>query len=128
MKVKITKESRKWMTVYELDYAKDIVEQMNDPCENVNDYARAMGVLAAHDNVVEVIKAEASISGNCRINNAYGEGTGRLDVWIDATVKSWDAFYEIGFYLTDCWALSVETSEEIRRQMYIKEYKLVKTA
>lgn len=130
MKVNITKESGRWMTVDELPYAKQIVQDMKDDAWSAKEYAEmaARAVLSAprynNDGVREVLSASAEI---CRDNwieyDQFGEGCGRLGVWIVATVETWDGFLKVGCLLSDIWALGTdEARETLIGHSYIRYY------
>ena len=115
MKVKITSESKKWLTVAEHENAKQIIKEMREDEYGAADYIRS----AAHcwlcnsgavDYVVAVLKADAEISGNARIWNAYNNESGRLDVWLSGTVETSRGFLKIECYLTDVWGLGPKES------------------
>lgn len=115
MKVTLPKDYRKRFTLEQMDIARRISRDMKDdtstPAEYivyaVNDWLRAAH---KHDYCEEVLKATAQFEGNCRIYEAYGEGTDCMDIWIDATVRTGAGFLVIGAYLTDIWEISSETS------------------
>lgn len=114
MKVAITKESRKWMTVEELDYAKKIVRDMKDDDGTAGWYAdlAADAILNSGkyrdkgDSVKRIIEADAEI---CRDNaipyEQFGEGCGRLGVWLNFTAETYDGFLKVGCLLSDIWML-----------------------
>lgn len=132
MKVNITKESRKWMTVEELDYAKKIVKDMKDDGFTPMEYAKmaADSVLwhkrfGEHsDSVRRVLEASAEICRDYKIPvEQFGEGCGYLGVWIDATVETWSGFMKIGCLLSDIWALGTdEAARDLIDHSWIRYY------
>ena len=78
-------------------------------------------VACGHD--LEVLKASAEWSRNCRINDYYDVGTGNVDVWIEIVCYGVsDGFYRLGAYLSDMWLVGEDNRSEIRQHMYIKHY------
>lgn len=119
MKVTITKESGRWMTVNELPYAKQIVQDMKDDAWSAKDYAKmaADAVLSAprynNDSVREVLSASAEITRDSGIAfEQFGEGCGLLGVWIKATVETWKGFLKISFLLSDAWMLGTDEARD----------------
>lgn len=137
MKVTITKDSLAYLTVNEYEHAKKIVRDMRDGGMAARDYAAsaAAAILnsdaykAFGDGCKEVLAASAEI---CRDNateyGRYGDGAGHLDVWIKATVETFDGFLKFGCLLSKVWDLcgNTETANELARHAYIKYYTLNK--
>lgn len=130
MKVNITKESGRWMTVDELPYAKQIVKDMKDDEMSAQEYAKmaADAILwgpECGDSVRRVIEADAEI---CRDNaipyEQFGEGCGRLGVWLRFTAETFDGFLKVGCLLSDVWGLGTdEARSDLMRHSYIRYYK-----
>ncbi len=128
MKVQITKEAKKWLKVAQMPAVRKIIADCKeeDICD-LKEYGQMAASLAADGNYnFEILKASAEIAGNCRINDAFFDGSGHLDVYCKFYAFNYFAgFYEIGIYLTDLWKIgSEETNKEVRRNMYITAYKL----
>lgn len=124
MKVKFTAETKKFVTVAEVPQVKKIIEEMRED-DGLKDYAEMAARVASRSNEsFEILKAEAEIAKNRRAFDNYGEGSGTLDIWIEAyAFNSYKGFYNIGIYLTDVWNISGDNKEEIRNHMYIEEYR-----
>ena len=75
---------------------------------------------------MSVLESDAEISGNARIWNAYSEDSGRLDVWISFTARTYDGFIMGGAYLTDIWNIDGDNQEELASHMYYRRYEEVK--
>lgn len=130
MKVKITNEAKEYLTVAEMPAARQIIQMCRED-ECLDDYARMAAGLAIKDysSNLEILKAEAEIARNDRADNNYFEGSGKLDVYFRFYILiPFVGFYEIGAYLTELWqkGASKEQDAEIRRNMYILEYKAPK--
>lgn len=126
MKISITEESKKYLTVEEHEIAKRIVKEFRAAdraadSEELQDYARQAARIAA-GSVTDVLKASASIARNNRAYNALGTDTGMLDVWFDVTASTWDGFVIVGACLSDLWQATGENNEEIASHMYIRKF------
>ena len=99
MKVTLDKDYKNWMTVSELERAKQMITEFKTDFDLTPAYyaeQAAREILAAYkadgitDWVDAVLTASAEISGNGRLYDYWGDGTGKLDVWITAKVTtSW---------------------------------------
>ena len=114
MKVNITKESKKWLTVDEYDRAKEIVRQMKDDEWSAEQYVDMAAICwlrntGKNDYRARVIEASAEIAKNSRAGNAFNDDSGTLDVWMKGLVETWDGFLKIECYLTDIWSIGPES-------------------
>jgi hypothetical protein len=122
VKISITEESKKYLTVEEHEIAKRIVKEFKAAgSEELQDYARQAAYIAA-GSVNEVLKASASIARNNRAYNALATDTGMLDVWFDVTASTADGFVIVGACLSDLWQATGDNSEEIASHMYIRRF------
>lgn len=126
MIVKITNESKKWMTVYELEQAKIIIQQFKEDNSMADLCQIAAKVASKTIYKFEIFKSVAEIAGNSRIRDAYHDGSGKLDVWIECyAYNPYIGFFTIGAYYTDL--IKHDGTEEmnglIRDHMYIREFK-----
>lgn len=129
MKVRLTQEAKKYITVAEMPAVRNIISDMKEDTSTVEDYAE-MAISAAYDgrayNIV-IYKATAEIAKNQRVYNAYGENSGSLDIWITAVAYvNCDEFIEIGAYLSDIWQITCDNKKEIAAHMYVRRFKEVK--
>lgn len=130
MKVKLTKETKKWMTLAEAPAARRMIEDLKT---EYTDTAADIAVAAARVIIpnggyktVKVLEASAVIAGNGRIWNYWGEDTGRLDVWVDAIVVCDDYYAEIGCYISDVYNLGDDDSKtELKMHSFSRLFKLV---
>ena len=131
MKVKITADSKKFLTLEEAPKAREIIAEMKEYEESAGDVIRTAAACwlwnadrgTITDSVQEVLHAEAEIAGNSRVWDRYGDGTGRLDVWVSGTVETFDGFLKIGCYLSDVWELGTdEVNREFPRRTYARYY------
>ena len=125
MKVKITGETKKYLTLEQLPVAKEIIKDLTEDEWSAKDYikmAAGCWLRATHhicDAVDKVINAEARIAGNCRVYNALADSCGTMDVWIEGLVKTCRGYMEIGAYLTDIWNIG---PEEFNREFPMHTY------
>lgn len=122
MKISITEESKKYLTVEEHEIAKRIVKEFKAAeSETVEDYARQAVCIVA-GNVGEVLKAKASMARNSRAYNFFATDAGMLDIWFDITASTENGFVIIGAYLSDLWQATGENNEELASHMYIRKF------
>ena len=126
MKVKITSESKKWMTIAELPIARQIIAEMKDD-DDAEAYVQMAARLASGipGERFEVLKVDAEIARS-KAWNVFSDDSGNLDIYIRAyAFSSYAGFYDIGFYISSMWKLSDENRDEIKAEMFINEYKPV---
>lgn len=130
MKVRLTKEAKKWLTLEQAPIAHQIIKGEKENETTAAEYAEMVIRAVYFGSVwdVEVLKADASIAGNCRIWNQYGDESGTLDIWIDATAyvdNGNSEFIIIGCYFSDICQLSgnYEDNQDLISHMYIRRFK-----
>lgn len=124
MKVALTKEAKKFITVAELPIVKQMIAGLKEDESTVEEYAAMAARLITGDNGAEIISATAEIVKNSRIYNQYSEESGNLDVWLNFRAFSnyKDCFIIAGAYLSDIWQLDGENNEEIKSRMYVRKF------
>lgn len=139
MKTTINKENaRNNWTMSEYDQAKELQKYMKEdataPISAMNFGADAYAKVNDDIWVDEIIKADARIEKNCRIEwNYYNESSGRFDVWIEGMFKASalkdgklvHQIVELGFYLSDGYALcydDVTTHQTLMYHSYCRVY------
>ena len=123
MKVAFTEEMKKYVSVAEAPYARQIIKDLKEDT-GLKGYAEMAARLAGGQDSYEILKATAEICKNARVYDAYGDGTGKLDVWLKVyAFNPHKGFFSIGVCLTDIWAVDGENSEEIKSRMYISHYR-----
>ena len=123
MKVSISKQSQKVISIEEAPAAKRIVKEMKDDEMSVAEYAEIAARVAGGNSKYEILKASAEIAKNARVYNRYGEDTNDLDIWIDFyAFNEYKGFFEVGVYLSDIWDICDSNAEEIKSHMYINHY------
>ena len=129
MKVQITKDTKKWLTLAQAPYAHQIVEWCKDDMSAKEAASIAANVTAGfyNDYAREVLKASAEICKDNRTPYDYfGEGCEHLNVWVTATVETGNGFMKIGCLLSDIHGVGDdETRKELFNNSYIRYYKEV---
>lgn len=123
MKVKFEKDYKDFYTLADVERAKKVISYEKDDEETPTGWAEYAIKEALKDTMEycdEVIRASAETTRNNRIWDAYGEGTGTLDVWITALAKTREGFIEIGAYLSDIWQSGAEPYKD---HMIVNQYR-----
>ncbi len=126
MKVTLTREAKKYITLAEAPVVREMIADLKDEEMSPADWAEIAINAVCNFGVcgIEVFKASAKISKNCRAENAYNDHSGNLDVWIEASAFVNDEeFIIIGAYLSDIWHISAVNREEISSNFYIRRFK-----
>lgn len=123
MKVTLPKDYRRTFTLEELDIAREIIRDMKDDDGTPAWYAEVAvdhWLQKKDDFKQEVIRASAVIAKNCRVWDAYGDGTGCMDIWVEAVAKTWGGYLELGAYLTDIWNIGGDA--DFTQHMYAQYF------
>lgn len=122
MKVMMTDDAKKIITLAEAPYARQIIEDLKEDT-GIQDYARMAANVAGGNHSYEILKATAEITRNRNVWDQYGEGTGMLDVLLKIyAFARYAGFYEIHVYLSDIWQITADNTDEIRDRMWIEHY------
>ena len=127
MKVMVSQESKKYLTAEEYDNAKRLAKHMKEEDDEwgATDYAK-LAVRGAGGDVVEILKASATVMGNTRAYDIYFEGSGRLDIWIETTALTAEGFVIVGAYLSDIYSITGTDDKDFQRHAFIRRFKEVK--
>jgi len=127
MKVALEKEYRKVYTLEELEQAKMVIAFEKEDEETIEGWAEYAVREATKDRKdyadwlgATVIKATATTATNIRVYDAYGEGTGHMDVIIEATAETHKGFIKIAAYLSDIWQTGAVAYSEY---MWVRTFK-----
>ncbi len=127
MKVTLQNDYRKYYTVEDIHHAKAVIAYEKDDEMKLTEWAEyAINEALRNekreqvDYLRNVIQAEAHTARNCRAWQLYGEETGDMDVWVEATAKTANGFIEVGAYLSDIWQTG---AIPYKQHMYIQYYK-----
>lgn len=122
MKVKLEKNYKSLYTLEDLDRAKAVIKAEADDLETAKgwaEYAAKEALKGEDDNLTEILKAEATTAGNCRIWDAYGDDTQSMDVWLDFTARTDRGFLVGGAYLSDIWQSG---ATDYKHHMFIRYF------
>ena len=124
MRVMMTDDSKKIITLAEAPYSRQIIEDLKEDI-GLQHYARMAANVAGGNYNYEILKVTAELSKNPNVWDQYGEGTGMLDVLLKIyAFNRYAGFYEIYVYLSDIWQITADNTDEIRDRMCIDHYKL----
>ena len=125
MKIAITAEAKKYITVSEMPAVRKVIEYLKDDEWTVKDYAERAARIASDNNIVRVLECSAEIAGNCRVWDRFDNGSAQYDVWINFTAIINGGFGGIimgGAYVSDIWDATGKNNEEIRGHMFIRKF------
>ena len=128
MKVNLTAEMKKFITVAEMPAVKKVMQYEKENDEwTVQEWAKMAARLVFDDNGAKVIEATARIAKNQRVWDAFDEETRDIDVWIEfiAFSEYRSSFIIAGVYLTDLWQLTKDNADETKSHMYIRRFEEV---
>lgn len=104
-----------------------VIESEEEDEWTAKEWAKMAAGIVCLCNSVKVLEASAEIVKNCRVLDAYAEGSADFDVWIRFTVfVNDDSFVVGGVYLSDLWAASADNREETIKCMFIRWFKEVR--
>lgn len=127
MKVKITENTKKAFFISEmpcLEIAKNSLKSWNDNGQEITkDDIQMLGNFICEYRHAEILKADAEFAKNARVWDKYGEGSEKVDVWVNITIyDGWKNFYMVGAYLSDMWEIGGTDAEELKGRMFIQKF------
>lgn len=122
MKVRISDESKKIITIEQMPAARKVIEAMKEDEWTAKDYAAMAARIASGCNAVKVLEASAEIAANCRAWDEFAEGSGKFDVWVEFTAFTDNGFVMGGAYITDLWSSSDDNLGETLDHMYVRKF------
>lgn len=125
MKVRITNDMKKSLTVAEIAAVRKIISDMKEISHKdfLEDVKNAFSLAMEKECVsnFEILKAESEIAKNARSWDCLEEGY-NLDIWVTAYgYNQYYGFLELGFYLSDFWQRDDVNKDEIRYRMYVRK-------
>ncbi|MFR8177121.1 MAG: hypothetical protein ACLVB5_08595 [Christensenellales bacterium] len=128
MKVKLTDEMKKYITVAEMPAVRKVIEAEKENDEwTAQEWAKMAADIVRPYSSAKVLEASAEIAKNCRVWDAYADGSADFDVWIRFTaLVNDDSFVMGGAYMSDLWAASSDNRDETISHMYIRRFKEVR--
>lgn len=125
MKIAITAEAKKYITLADMPAVRKVIESMKDDTCTVKEYAETAARIASGYNDVKVLECSAEIAGNCRVRDRFNIGTAQYDIWIKFTAiinNGFDGIIIGGAYLSDIWEATGDNYAELREHMYIRKF------
>ena len=123
MKVTLRKDYKDTFTITDLENAKKVIKQLREDETSAKEYlafAVNEALKGSNDCLGRVLEADAETYLNGRIFNAYFEGSGRMDVWVEGIAQTLDGYIEVGAYLTDIWTTGADSDYSSR--MFIRYF------
>ena len=122
MRVQVTSKEKKFLTVAEMPAVRHIILDMKEDGISIEYYAD-MAMRAFKGSGFEIFRPKATIARNCRVNDRFFEGSGKLDVWIEfLAFNPFYGAYDCGVYVSDLWDLCDENAHELAEKMYINAF------
>lgn len=132
MKVTLTNEFKKYITIAEAPAMRKIIAEMKDDTNTAKDYAEIAARAISGDNIVRILEASAEI---CKDDSTpldyYNDNSGHMDVWVRFTAIINNGFGGIimgGALLSGIWSISgdAEANKEIMRHWYVRKFEEVR--
>lgn len=128
MRVNVTKEAKKYLTVAQMPFVNKIIKEMKEDETPIKEYCRsAIRAISGKNVQWKIFDATAEICMDERTTfDFFGEGTGILNVWINfIAFDSIYGCYEIGCLLTDIFEMAdslPETYQAVADHAYINRF------
>ena len=125
MKVVLEPNYKDYYTLTDLEHAKTVIkyEKSDDDytAKDWADYAVEMALKDAKDFPKRILATTAQTAKHANIDHydAFGEGSGDMDVWMGVIAETERGFIKIGAYLTDIWETG---AKDYRDNMYIEYF------
>lgn len=121
-----TTDAKHFVTIAEMPAVRKVIESEEEDEWTAKEWAKMAAGIVCLCSSVKVLEASAEIVKNCRVLDAYAEGSADFDVLIRFTVfVNDDSFVVGGVYLSDLWAASADNREETIKRMFIRWFKEV---
>lgn len=124
MKVTLESTYKDYMTVNEMEIAKEIIKEEKEDGWTAKDAAEYLVREALKDKddcLAEVLSAKAYATTNCRAWNAYSDHSQNIDIYIWAKAETGEGFIKVGGYLTDIWQSGMTDYREHIFSQYFTE-------
>lgn len=128
MKVMLSREAEKLVTLEEAPAAEEIIRHMEKEEPEACFYAEmaVRAALGGRSCSIEMLRTSAQIGKNSRVWNIHGACSGSLDVWIEAFAYACpDEIIAAGAYLSDIWQITGNAAEDekLLQHMYIRRFR-----
>ena len=96
MKIQFTNEMKHIVTVAEMPSVRSVIESERDGEWTAKEWAKMAAEFVCPHSRVKVLEASAEIAKNCRVWDAYADGSADFDVWIRFTALVNDDSFVMG--------------------------------
>ena len=123
MKIKMTADSKKALTLEDAEITKEIQAAMEEDT-GLKDYA-VMAVNAAgksFNTCGKIYEVTAEWARNRRIWNRYTDNSRDIDIWLNIVALTDEGFKMIGAYLSDIWEITGDNQREIAKHFYVRNF------
>ena len=124
MKISLTKEAKRFITVSEYEHIKEISENFKE--DDLMDYARMAASAVIGWQADEILKASAEYCHDNRAYEALCDGSEYLNIEIIVHAVKWygdeAGYYEIHAMITDLWELAGDNHREIASRWYVRSF------
>lgn len=128
VKIRLTENSKRIINMMEKPIVDEMIKtiQRDGTDGSIGDpfmLGIAMSCITSYNGDWKFYDIEAEIAKNRRIYNYYTENSADFDIWISfKAFDEYSGFYIVHCYLSDIFSVSEENKQEIRKQMYVREY------
>lgn len=122
MKIKLTADVKKVITVAEMPIVNQLIKTMKEDESDPKDYAKMAAVVATGNNCVTILEASAEVAKNERVWERHFDGSEDFDVWVNFTAYAGNCFVIGGAYLSDIWEITGRNNAEILDRMFIRKF------
>lgn len=128
MKVTLSKNYKKEMTIHQAEVAKEVIKWAKDDTDKPEDYLKqaVLHILdretdenGLYDGLDRVLEATAVIGTSPKWNVLF-DGSEDLDIMFEGYAKTWSGVVYVCAMLSDIWQFDGET--DYRSKMYYKFY------
>ena len=123
MKIKMTADSKKALTLEDAEITKEIQKLMEEDT-GLRDYAE-MAVNASgksFNTSRKIYEVTAEWARNRRIWNRYTDNSRDIDIWLNIVALTDEGFKMIGAYLSDIWEITGDNQREIASHFYVRNF------
>jgi hypothetical protein len=122
MKVQITKDSKRLITLEDMPAVKAMIAELKEDNAKFD-----LEILSGVFKTNTPNSYEAEIAKNRRLWNYYSDNSKDYDIWVETTLpETYEngkyVIYKVGCYLSDIWSISADNKEEIKSHMYIRKF------
>lgn len=108
IKAILPKDYKELFTIAETENAKRIIKDLKTWDDTAEDFARyALNDIIRNraEWTREIYFTSAEICRDLGTQNAYFEGSGYMDIWLEFVGETSEGFYKVGCLLSEVWAI-----------------------